>query len=111
MHLYDGLGSLAVFADGDKINHERMFMGDRASGVNWFVGGTCNGCPCGVFSESTTVVTGTTHLLVYRYDFIGTNVDVRLFIDPSLTNAPPNATAAVTLVNLCGFDFDWVEIG
>ena len=111
IHIYDGLGSLATFADGDKANHERMFMGDRASGVNWFMGRTCGGCPCGVFAESTNVVNGTTHLFAYRYDFIGTNVDVRLFIDPPLTNTPANATAAATLIGLCGFDFDWVEAG
>ena len=111
VHLYDGLGSLAISSDGDKANHERMFMGDRASGANWFVGRTCGGCPCGLFADSTSVVNGTTHLLAYRYDFAGTNVDVRMFIDPPLTNTPPNASAAVTLLGVCGFDFDWVEIG
>jgi len=111
VHLYDGLGDLALSNDGDKANHERVFMGDRASGVNWFVGRTCGGCPCGLFAESTNVVNGTTHLLAYRYDFVGTNVDVRMFIDPPLTNTPANASAAVTLQGLCGFDFDWVEIG
>ena len=40
VHLYDGLGDLTVSADGDKANHERMFMGDRASGTNWFLGRT-----------------------------------------------------------------------
>ena len=110
IHIYDGLGSLTTFADGDKANHERMFMGDRASGTNWFMGRTCGGRPCGLFAESSTVVSGTTHLLAYRYDFIGTNVDLRLFIDPPLTNTPANASAAATLTNLCGFDFDWVEV-
>jgi len=51
------------------------------------------------------------NLLAYRYDFIGTNVDVRMFVDPSLTNTPPNASAAATLSGLCGFGFDWVEVG
>ena len=111
VHLYDGLGSLAQFADGDKANHERLFMGDRASGTNWFAGRTCGGCACGVFAESTNVVNSVTRLLVYRYDFVGTNVDVRLFVDPPLTNSPLNTSAAVTLTNLCGFDFDWVELG
>ena len=111
VHLYDGLGDLTLSADGDKANHERMFMGDRASGTNWFLGRTCGGCPCGVFAESTNTVNGVLHLLAYRYDFIGTNVDVRLFIDPPLTNTPSNASAAATLSGLCGFDFDWVEMG
>jgi len=111
VHLYDGLGDLTVSADGDKANHERMFMGDRASGTFWFIGRTCGGCPCGVFAESTNTVNGTLHLFAYRYDFIGTNVDVRLLIDPPLTNTPPNSSAAATLTGLCGFDFDWVEIG
>jgi len=110
-HLYAGLGDLSVSTDGDKANHERMFMGDRASGANWFMGRTCGGCPCGVFAESALVVNGTTHLFVYRYDFIGTNVDARLFIDPPLTNTPANASANATLTGLCGFDFDWVEVG
>ena len=111
VHLYDGLGNLAISSDGDKANHERMFMGDRASAGNWFVGRTCGGCPCGLFADSTSVVNGTTHLLAYRYDFVGTNVDVRMFIDPPLTNTPPNTSAAVSLTNACSFDFDWVEIG
>ncbi len=111
VHLYDGLGDLTISNDGDKANHERMFMGDRASGTFWFIGRTCGGCPCGVFAESTNTVNGTLHLFAYRYDFIGTNVDVRLFIDPPLTNTPPNSSAAATLTGLCGFDFDWVEIG
>ena len=33
VHLYDGLGDLTMSSDGDKANHERMFMGDRASGT------------------------------------------------------------------------------
>jgi hypothetical protein len=111
VHLYEGLGDLTVSNDGDKANHERMFMGDRASGTFWFIGRTCGGCPCGVFAESTNTVNGTLHLFAYRYDFIGTNVDVRLFIDPPLTNTPPNASAAATLTGLCGFGFDWVEVG
>src|SRR6266705_1804318 len=111
VHLYDGLGDLTLSSDGDKANHERMFMGDRASGTFWFIGRTCGGCPCGVFAESTNTVSGTLHLFAYRYDFIGTNVDVRVFIDPPLTNTPPNASAAAALTGLCGFDFDWVEVG
>lgn len=111
VHLYDGLGDLTLSNDGDKANHERMFMGDRASGTFWFIGRTCGGCPCGLFAESTNVVNGTLHLFAYRYDFIGTNVDVRLFIDPPMTNTPPNASAAAALSGLCGFDFDWVEVG
>jgi len=111
VHLYDGLGDLTLSNDGDKANHERMFMGDRASGTFWFIGRTCGGCPCGVFAESTNTVNGTLHLFAYRYDFIGTNVDVRLFIDPPLMNMPLNASAAATLTGLCGFDFDWVEVG
>jgi hypothetical protein len=111
IHLYDGLGDLSLSNDGDKANHERMFMGDRASGTFWFIGRTCGGCPCALFMESTNTVNGTLHLFAYRYDFIGTNVDVRLFIDPPLTNTPPNASAAAALIGLCGFDFDWVEVG
>jgi hypothetical protein len=111
VHLYDGLGDLTLSADGDKANHERMFMGDRASGTFWFIGRTCGGCPCALFAESTNTVNGTLRLFAYRYDFIGTNVDVRLFIDPPLTNTPSNSTAAATLTGLCGFDFDWVEMG
>src|SRR5438270_741710 len=69
VHLYDGLGDLTLSADGDKANHERMFMGDRASGTFWFIGRTCGGCPCGVFAESTNTVNGMLHLFAYRYDF------------------------------------------
>ena len=111
IHLYDGLGNLNLSADGDKANHERVFMGDRASGTNWFFGRTCGGCPCAVIAESTTLVNGTIHLLVYCYDFTNNGVNLHLFIDPTPGVPPTNSTAAVSLTNLCAFDFDYVELG
>ena len=69
VHLYDGIGDLTLSADGDKANHERMFMGDRASGTFWFMGRTCGGCPCGVLTESTNTVNGTSKWKPVEFEF------------------------------------------
>src|SRR5258708_11010263 len=77
VHLYDGLGDLTVSNDGDKANHERMFMGDRASGTFWFIGRTCGGCPCGVLSAGTHTVNRAGHLFARRDHVISPNREGR----------------------------------
>ena len=112
VHLYDGIGNLNTYYDGDKINHERVFMGDRASNIYWFWGRTCGGCAYAVTVDTTVQVTTNQHLLAYRYDFTNAAVNVRMFIDPPAgTNPPPDNTAVVSTNNIYPFVFDYVEIG
>ncbi len=112
IHLYDGLAPLTTSPyDGDKPNHERIFMGDRASSTFWFLGRTTGGAPGGVLADSTTTVSTTPRLLLYRYDFKPAAVDMRLWVDPTPGTQPADAAAAVTLLNVLSFVFDYVEVG
>ncbi|MFN7975493.1 MAG: PKD domain-containing protein [Acidobacteriota bacterium] len=111
IHLFDGLGDLNQYPDGDKAVHERVFMGDRNSGTNWFLGRTCGGCSGATIDETTYPVTTAVHLLVYRFDFLAGDETVRLWVDPAPGPDPANATADVTQTAFLDFRFDTIELG
>jgi hypothetical protein len=111
IHLYQGLGDLSVDPLGDKINHERVFMGDAASFTHWFLGRTCGGCMGATIDESAVTVSATVRLLVYRFDFLPGNETVHMFIDPPLNVVPNDTTAAVVQTQFLDFRFDTIEVG
>jgi hypothetical protein len=114
IHLYDGLGSLNVSPyDGDKPNHERIFMGDLASFTTWYGARTTAGGPGAYKGDSGVSVSTTVRLLVYRFDFHSTGFEVKLFMDPTPGVQPPDSADKLTPAanNQLAFVFDYVEIG
>ena len=117
-HLYDGLGDLNAFTDGDKGHHEILFLGDRnnpTTGINWCVEVTSGGSGT---VDSTVPVNTTPHLFVWKLEmFAGRNGRVTLYIDPAIgaasaTLTPTFVTNVVTGSNVqTQFQFDYVEIG
>src|SRR5207248_1684163 len=84
-HLFDGIGNLTNFPDGDKAHHEILFMGDRnnpTTGLNWCLEMTTGGTGS---ADSSVVVSAVPRFLVYKVDFLGgRNGRISLFIDPAL---------------------------
>ncbi len=114
IHLYDGLAPLTQSPyDGDKPNHERIFMGDLASFTTWYGARTTAGGPGAYKGDSGVTVSTTTRLLVYRFDFHATGFEIKLFIDPTPGVQPPDSADKLVPAanNQLAFVFDYVEIG
>jgi hypothetical protein len=117
-HLFDGIGNLTSFPDGDKGHHEILFMGDRnnpTNGLNWCLEMTTGGTGS---ADSSVVVDAVPRFLVYKIEFLGgRNGRVSLFIDPppgALENtlAPEfatNVTSSATVQSV--FQFNYLEVG
>ena len=82
---------------------EQFFLGMPYESANWsFALAGQPGVPGAV------PINATVRLLVYRFDFTATNVDVKLFVDPPTTAEP--AIATTQALGLPGFSFQQVRI-
>jgi hypothetical protein len=117
-HLFDGIGDLTSFPDGDKGHHEILFMGDRnnpTTGLSWCLEMTTGGTGS---TDSSVVVSAVPRFLVYKIDFLGGRTGrVSLFIDPvpgaSEASLVPefvaNVTSSATVQSV--FQFNYLEVG
>lgn len=115
-HVFDGLGDLVAFPDGDKSHHEILFLGDRnnpTTGLYWCLEVTSGGSGS---ADSTVLVSTNQHFLVYKIDFLGArNGRVTLYIDPVPGTTPSNAAFAANIVSSTtvqtNFQFNYLEVG
>lgn len=82
---------------------EKFFMGMPYENGNWGFDTKTDGVV-----TTSVPINSTVHLFVYRFDFTSSNVDVRLYVDPS-TSAEPVSPSAQRL-GLPGFNFQQVRI-
>lgn len=111
IHLCDGLGDLTKDAFGDKRAHQRIAMGRNNTRANWYLGRVTNGGPGAGKWEGTVRADDQPRFLVYRFDFMKSNVIARLFIDPAPGTEPAATAAAITANEVTPFHFNTLSAG
>ena len=86
--LNTGWGGVELTQTSGTSDNAQIFLGAQWYAQNWGWGGRGGGGP------ASSTPCGTESLLVYRFDFTGSNTLVRLYVNPTLASEP--ATPALT---------------
>lgn len=98
-----GSGTYAGISLLDR-GEERLFLGMPFEQSNWGFDRAGSGV-----ASSGAAINGSTRLLVYRIDFTATDSDIRLYVDPAVGAAEPNAADA-QIFDTAPFSFNRLRV-